>query len=119
MLPGEVTLYMQTPKVTVLMTTWNRASFISGAIESVRAQTFTDWELIIVDDGSEDNTPEVVREWLQKDSRIVYFREPHHGRIAIVSNVGLRAARGKYVAILDDDDYWISPLKLSSQVQFL
>ena len=109
----------EVPQVTVLMATWNRAGLISRAIESVQMQTFQDWELIIVDDGSKDETPQVVAEWKKKEPRIIAFRnEPNKG-ISITYNVGLRAARGKYVAMIDDDDPWIPKDKLERQVAFL
>ncbi len=107
------------PRVTVLMATWNRAPLIGKAIESVQAQTFTDWELIIVDDGSTDDTSKVLEAWKKKEPRIVAFRnEPNKG-ISITYNVGLRAARGDYVAMIDDDDPWIPPDKLLQEVSFL
>ena len=106
-------------RVTVLMATWNRAHIISKAIESVRAQTFQDWELIIVDDGSTDDTQKIVAEWQKKEPRIVAFRNNPNKGISISYNVGLRAARGKYVAMIDDDDPWIPKDKLEKQVEFL
>jgi glycosyltransferase domain-containing protein len=107
------------PVVTIIIATYNRASLISQAIESVLGQSLTDWELIIADDGSTDNTAEVLRKWEAKEPRIRYLQLPHAGRIAIVSNSALDAVRGKYIAILDDDDRWIDPDKLKKQVAFL
>ncbi len=110
---------MNNLRVSIVMATWNRAALIGVAIESVRKQTFKDWELLIIDDGSPDNTAEVVAEWHRKDSRIVYLKIPRVGNVAKVSNAGLHAARGKYVAILDDDDWWHDPRKLEKQVAFM
>lgn len=110
------------------MTTWNRPGFLGQAIESVRAQTFRDWGLIIADDGSTDNTKAVVAEWLasspsrsgqKKDARIKYFNAGHFGRIAKISNAALKQAQSEYVAILDDDDYWLDEHKLEEQIKFL
>ncbi len=101
------------------MTTWNRSGFIHKAIESVREQTFKNWELIIADDGSTDDTKGVIEAWMRKEPRIVYVNPGHTGRIAKISNAGLRKAQGEYIAILDDDDYWISKEKLEHQVNFL
>jgi len=95
------------PVVSIIMATYNRASLIGQAIESVTGQSLIDWELIVADDGSTDNTAEVLREWEAKEPRIRYLRLPHAGRIAVVSNAALEAARGKYIAVLDDDDRWI------------
>lgn len=110
---------MKDPRVSVIIAAWNRADFIGRAIQSVIGQTFTDWELIIVDDGSPDRTHEVVQEWAKKDNRVKYFRIAHTGRIATVSNVALGAARGEFVAIVDDDDWWTDKRKLEKQVAFL
>ncbi|HEY5220723.1 MAG TPA: glycosyltransferase family 2 protein [Candidatus Paceibacterota bacterium] len=110
---------MHTPRVTVLTAAWTRAQYIGKGIQSVIDQTFQDWELIIVDDGSPDNTAQVVKEWQKKDARIKYIRLEHVGRIAVVSNAGLKEAKGEYVAILDDDDHWIDPKKMEKQVAFL
>lgn len=107
------------PRVSIITATWNRANYIGKGIQSAIDQTFEDWELIISDDGSPDNTAEVIQEWQKKDSRIKYVRVPHVGRIAIVSNAALREAQGEYVAVLDDDDYWIDREKLQKQVSFL
>jgi glycosyltransferase involved in cell wall biosynthesis len=79
----------------------------------------TDWELIVADDGSTDNTAEVLRAWEAKERRVRYLQLPHDGRIAVVSNAALEAARGRYLAVLDDDDRWIDSEKLKKQVAFL
>jgi len=110
---------MPNPKVSVLIATYNRANLINRAIQSVLEQTFKDWEIIIADDGSTDNTAEVIKEWQAGDSRIKYARSEHLGRISKISNFGLREAKGEYIAILDDDDYWATPDKLKEQVKFL
>ena len=107
------------PRVTVIMATYNRSSLIGEAIQSVIDQSFIDWELVIADDGSTDATSEVLREWVSREPRIRYCQLPHAGRISIVSNSALQAARGSYVAILDDDDAWRDPHKLEKQVAFL
>jgi glycosyltransferase involved in cell wall biosynthesis len=110
---------MMNPKVSILMATWNRASIISRAIESVLEQSFRDWELIIADDGSTDNTPEVVNDWQKKEARIVYVRSVVNQGISKNYNQGLRVARGEYVAMIDDDDPWCDNDKLKKQVDFL
>ncbi len=101
------------------MATWNRAAFIEKAIESVREQTFSHWELLIADDGSTDATPSIATKWQALDSRIRYLPLGHIGKIAAVSNAALREAKGEFVAILDDDDWWRDPRKLEKQVAFL
>ena len=91
------------PQISIIMPTYNRAHIIARAIRSVLGQSFRDFELLIVSDGSRDNTKTVVSGF--PDGRIRYFEKPHGGR-ASACNVGLRFARGEYVAYLDDDDRW-------------
>ena len=92
------------PKVSVVIPTYNRAHVLGRAIDSIRAQTLTDWELIVVDDGSTDETQALMRHYCAKDSRIHYVRQPHFGAPARGLNLGLRLARGAYLHKQDDDD---------------
>lgn len=110
---------MSTPTVSVVMLTYNRPQLIGRAIESVMAQTLTDWELVIVQDGANPHTIQVVGEWTARDPRVKHLRRDKGGNIANATNYGLRAAQGKYIAILDDDDAWITKDKLEKQVRFL
>ncbi len=110
---------MPEPRVSVLMLTYNRPQLIGRAIASVCAQSFEDWELIIVQDGSSPETAELLKSWLAKEPRIRYFPRGKVGCIAEASNYGLERARGEYIAILDDDDYWGERDKLARQVEFL
>ncbi|HZP03265.1 MAG TPA: glycosyltransferase family 2 protein [Terracidiphilus sp.] len=107
------------PIVSIIMATFNRAGLIGSAIQSILNQTMSEWELIVADDGSTDSTAAVLRKWTSLDSRIRYIPLAHVGRISIVSNAALEVARGKYIAILDDDDAWIDPHKLEKQVRYL
>ncbi len=107
------------PCVSVIMLTCNRPQFIGRAIRSVFEQQLSDWELIVVQDGSHPQTAAVMREWRQRDERIRHFHRMQPGNIAEATNFGLRQARGRYIAILDDDDYWATPEKLDVQVRFL
>lgn len=103
-------------KVSIITSTYNNAHFISQAIESVLAQTYDNWEMIIVDDGSSDGTEDVVKRF--KDSRIHYFSLKHSGTPAISRNIGIRHSSGEFIAFLDADDLW-PPQKLEKQVAFL
>jgi len=114
-----MTEHMTEPRVSILMVTYNRPQMIGRAIASVCEQSFAEWELIIVQDGSNPATERLLAEWLAKDPRIHHLRRGAVGSIAEASNFGLAAARGGYVAILDDDDYWIDRRKLERQVEFL
>jgi hypothetical protein len=104
------------PAVTVVMPTWNRAGLIGAAIRSVQAQTFADWELQVVDDGSSDDTA-VTMAAFQADPRIVYTTAGHCGRSA-ARNRALRQAKGELVAYLDSDNLWF-PEFLSAAVAAL
>jgi GT2 family glycosyltransferase len=107
------------PRVSVLMLTYNRPQFIGKAIESILAQQFQEWELLVVHDGPNEEIPVIMQEWEKRDSRIHYFRRTVPGNIADATNFGLANARGEYIAILDDDDYWVCADKLSKQTGFL
>lgn len=107
------------PLVTIVTPCYNAANFLPETIESVIAQTFTDWEMIVVDDFSTDNSVEIVKEYSRKDSRIKFLSTEHNtGSPAIPRNIGIEAAQGKYIALLDADDIWY-PSKLQNQVEKL
>jgi Glycosyl transferase family 2 len=107
------------PRASVLMLTYNRPGFIGTAIESILRQKFKEWELLVVHDGPNQEIPVIMEEWKRRDDRIRYFRRPVPGNIAEASNFGLAQAQGEYIAVLDDDDYWDSPEKLTRQIEFL
>ncbi len=104
-----------TPKVSVIIPTYNRADLLPRAIESVLNQTFKDFELIIVDDGSTDNTKEIVEQYQKKDERIKYLWEENFGGPAKPYNLALKQCQGEYIAFLDHDDMWL-PEKLEKQL---
>ncbi len=101
--------------VTVLMPTYNRACYVGHAIRSVLQQTFGDFELLVLDDGSTDDTETVVR--AITDPRVRYVRCPHRG-ISATLNTGVRLARGRYIARLDSDDEWL-PEMLATETAVL
>ncbi len=107
------------PLVSIMMTTYNRAELISEAIESVLLQTYQNWEMIILDDASTDNTRDVIERWLDKDARIIYLPSSINLGISKNRNRGFLTSQGKYIAVLDSDDFWIDPKKLTRQVDFL
>jgi glycosyltransferase involved in cell wall biosynthesis len=104
----------ESPKVSIVTPTYNRAGFIGEAVESVLAQTMPDWELLIVDDGSTDMTREVLAPY-QADPRIHYLYQPNQGQ-SIARNNALEKARGNYVGFLDSDDLWCAD-KLERQLE--
>ena len=111
---------METRKelVSIVMPTYNCAKFIAESIDSVIAQTYTNWELIIVDDCSTDNTKEILTPYLQKYQNIRYTCLIKNGGPATARTEALKQAKGDYVAFLDSDDIWY-PEKLSKQITFM
>ena len=107
------------PKVSIVICTYNRAHLIEKAIGSILTQTFSDWELLIIDDASKDNTEEVVKKYYQDDKRISYIRQPQNVGIARNRNTGIELSKGEYIAVLDSDDEWIDTNKLQKQIDFL
>ncbi len=103
--------------VSVITPSYNTARYISDTIESVLAQTYTNWEMIIVDDCSTDNTDEIVKPYLA-DSRIKYLKNKKNSGAAISRNYALREAKGRWIAFLDSDDLWLHD-KLEKQIAFM
>lgn len=107
----------RTPRVSVILTTYNRTNLLPRAIDGVLEQAYRDWELLIVDDASEENTAAVVDEY--DDERIRLVEHDRNRGVAAARNTGIEHARGEYVAMLDDDDEWIDDGKLGTQVRAL
>jgi succinoglycan biosynthesis protein ExoO len=103
--------------VTVVTPTYNAASFLAAAVASVQAQTMPAWELIIVDDGSTDDTVERAEALAAADARIRLIRMPTNGGPSVARNAGFAAASGKWIAVLDADDVYL-PERLSTMIQF-
>ena len=106
----------QSPKVSVIIPTYNRADLLPRAVNSVLAQTYQDYEILIVDDCSSDDTQQAIAAF--DDPRIRPFRHDRNRRAAAARNMGIAEARGEYIAFLDDDDEWL-PTKLGGQVVLL
>jgi glycosyltransferase involved in cell wall biosynthesis len=106
--------------ISVITPTYNHQNYISECINSVQLQTYTNWEMIIVDDGSKDNTLSVANDFAKKDDRIRVYTQAHVGilRLSETYNLALKYAQGDYIAILEGDDYW-EPEKLSMQAKVL
>ena len=103
--------------VSIIMPSYNTEKYISESIASVQKQTYADWELIIVDDCSTDNTDEIVKPFLS-DKRIKYIKNETNSGAAVSRNRALREAKGKWIAFLDSDDLWL-PVKLEKQIAFM
>lgn len=106
-----------TDLVSIIMPSYNTASLIAESIQSVLAQTYKNWELLIVDDCSTDNTDDAVQPYLV-DERIRYIRNEKNSGAAVSRNRALREAKGKWIAFLDSDDLWKAE-KLEKQINFM
>jgi glycosyltransferase involved in cell wall biosynthesis len=108
------------PVVSIITPAYNHEKFIAECIQSALDQTFMDWEMLIINDGSTDRTSEIAAGFVSKDSRIRLFNQPNIGifRLAESYNFALQRAKGKYIAILEGDDIWEKD-KLSRQVPVL
>lgn len=112
-------IFCMKPLISIITPCYNSASFIVQAMDSVLAQTFEDWEMLIADDCSTDDSAAIVQEYARQDSRIRYYRtDSPSGGPSIPRNIGLEHARGEYIAFLDSDDLWL-PEKLKEQLSFL
>src|SRR6266576_227705 len=95
------------PLVSIITPSWNVEGLIGETIESVQAQTFGDWELLIADDCSKDNTAAVIESYAQKDPRISLIRQPHNGGPALARQAAIEQAHGRFIAFLGRDDLWL------------
>ena len=105
------------PLVSVNITTYNRASSLSRCLDSVLKQDYQNIEVILVDDCSSDNTNEVAKKYLEKSSKIKYFKHEKNKGNAYARNTALNNCNGFYIAFMDDDDEWIDNSKIKKQVE--
>ena len=109
---------MEKGLISVITPTYNCAKFIEYTIESVRAQSYKQWEMIIVDDCSTDNTKKIVDKFIKEDNRIKYFCLENNSGAAIARTKAMELAKGEYMAFLDSDDIWPED-KLKKQLIFM
>src|SRR3954447_10170670 len=105
------------PLVSIITPSWNVAPLIGETIASVQAQTMTDWELLIADDCSTDQTAAIVESHAAQDPRVKLIRQPRNGGPALARQAAIDRAQGRYLAFLDSDDLWL-PAKLERQLAF-
>lgn len=105
-------------KVSIIMPSYNAARFIAASIQSVIEQTYTDWELLITDDCSKDNSLIIAKNFADKDPRIQVYSTVRNSGAAIARNVSIKHAQGRYIAFLDSDDTWEAN-KLETQIRFM
>ncbi len=106
---------MNTPRVTIIMATYNRAHLIKETLDSIKSQTYENWECLIIDDGSTDITEDVVQKYLKLDERFLYFKRPkeHQKGLPGCRNYGISLSKGSYLIFFDDDDI-IHPNNIST-----
>lgn len=104
--------------VSIIMPSYNSSEFIEDSIKSVQAQTYTNWELLITDDCSTDNSVEIIEQFVEEDPRIKLFILDKNSGAAISRNNSLNNAKGTFIAFLDSDDLW-KPFKLEKQMKFM
>lgn len=105
-------------QVSIIVPAYNAATILPETINSVLAQTYEDWEMLIIDDCSTDNTYQVALSFAEKDDRILVLQNEKNSGVAFTRNTGIAAAKGKFIAFLDSDDLWL-PDKLEKQVAFM
>ena len=104
--------------VSIITPAYNSAAYIAETIESVLAQTYTNWEMLIVNDYSKDNTAEIVQSYAKKDKRIKLINLQQNSGAAAARNTAIQNAKGRYIAFLDSDDLWKKE-KLQKQIEFM
>lgn len=109
---------MRNELVTIVMPAYKCGSFIARSIDSVLSQTYQNWELIIVDDCSNDGTIDIVKKYQEKENRIMLYQNSINCGAAISRNTALKNAKGRWIAFLDSDDLW-EPEKLEKQIKFM
>lgn len=103
--------------VSIIIPCYNQGRYLKDSLSSVANQTYTNWECIIVNDGSTDNTHEVALKWLEIDKRFIYINSEHGGP-SVSRNIALKRAKGEYIQFLDSDD-WLKPQKIERQLSIL
>ncbi len=106
------------PLISIVMVNYNKEMYIEEAIKSVLEQTYTNWELIIVDDGSTDDSVNIIRKYQGMDDRIKAIFRKENSQICVVTNIGFGQVKGEFVARIDSDDVWL-PQKLEKQLAYL
>ena len=104
--------------VSIITPVYECEDYIARTLNSVLAQTYPEWEMLLVDDCSPDGSADIIRSYVEKDRRFKYIKLENNSGAAIARNVGLECAKGRYIAYLDADDIWL-PKKLERQIHFM
>jgi glycosyltransferase involved in cell wall biosynthesis len=107
------------PLISIILPTYNGSEKIARAISSVIAQSYSNWELLVISDGSVDNTASLVESFSAHDPRIIFVANERNLGIQKTLNKGVAMSKGIYIARIDDDDEWVEPTKLAAQIDFL
>lgn len=110
---------MKNPKVSIILPSYNSASYMRETINSVLAQSFTDWEFIIIDDASSDTSAKIIQDYCKNDKRIKFYVNKKNLGLSKTLNKGIDLAKGEFIAEIDDDDIWMDKTKLQKQYEFL
>ena len=111
-------MIMTSPRISVLMPAYNSEQYVAESIESILNQTFTDFEFIIINDGSTDNTAKIIDEYAKRDERIKFVNNSKNKGLIGVLNEGLNLARGEYIARMDSDDISL-PTRFERQIAYM
>ena len=109
---------MKKPRISVLMTAYNSQQYVAQAMESILNQTFSDFEFIIINDGSTDDTARIIRQYATRDSRIKFIDNKVNKGLISVLNQGLELCKGEYIARMDSDDISI-PTRFALQLEYM
>ncbi len=110
---------MKFPLVSIILPTYNGANSIKNALNSVLAQSYVNWELLVINDDSSDNTEDIILDFIEHDNRIKYLKNGHNLGVQKTRNLALGTAQNEYIAEIDQDDEWLDIDKLKKQVEFL
>ena len=109
---------MKDDLISIIIPVYNAEKFLKETIESVQEQTYSNWELLLIDDCSKDNSKHIIKEFIKNDNRIKYIRLENNSGAAIARNKGIETSNGKYICFLDADDKWVEN-KLEKQIKFM
>ncbi len=109
---------MKTPEVSIITPVYNTENYLRDSLESVRNQSFLNWEHILVDDCSKDKSLAIIKGYAEKDPRVKYIKLLENNGAGVARNKAIEMAEGSYIAFLDSDDLW-HPLKLEKQIKFM
>lgn len=104
--------------VSIIVPNYNSEQYIAECLNSIISQTYTEWEIVIVDDCSNDDSPNIARSYVEQDERIKLIALNNNAGSAVARNTGIEASSGRFIAFLDSDDVWL-PDKLAKQIEFM